>query len=318
MHDVNAFVYVCRAEPADALDSEKTREAAAPISIPAAGEQQRAEPGEPARTSGPALEEAIALATAIPAEMQPVPEDQQQNVIVPFAASNDAVAVTHQTEGSPEQPFAVVHSTAVTETVDTVAVVADDDGIAVLQSAAVAESVQTSAVAADGKEFVAVQTSAAVSTAAVTTVNAAGKTVTVAARSELAEAAVVIATEEGTSVTESSTAGTAMTYSADEGSAAALQGAMQSAVQAVDSEENSGHAAESSAMLSKPTLEPEATVASSSKSTEGTNADDTFVLAADEVPSCDSVDNSQMPSAQDPTLESMHASLRRARNSPGT
>ena len=307
---------MCRAEPADALGAGKDKEAAAPINILAAGQQQHAEPAELAMTSGPALEEAIALATATPAEMQPVPEDQQQTVIVPSAACSDGLAVTQKAEVSPEQPLAVVHSTAVTESVDTVAVVADDDGITVLQSAAVAESVQTSAVAADGKEFVAVQTTAAVSSAAVTAVDAAGKAVTVAARSELAEAAVVIATEEGTSVAESSTAGTAMIYSADEASAAALQGAMQSAVQAV--EENSGHAAESSAMLSKPTEEPEATVASSTKSTEGTNADDTFVLGADEVPSCDSVDNSQMPSAQDPTLESMHASLRRARNSPGT
>ena len=307
---------MCRAEPADALGAEKTREVAAPINILAAGQQQHAEPAELAMTSGPALGEAIALATAIPAEMQPVPEDQQQTIAVPFAASNDGVTVTQQTEISVEEPLAVVHSTAVTETVNTVAVVADDNGVAVLHSAAVAESVQTSAVAADGKEFVAVQTSAAVSSAAVTAVDAAGKAVTVAARSELAEAAVVIATEEGTSVVESSAAGTAMTYSADEGSDAALQGAMQGAVQAV--EENSGHAAESSAMLSKRTDEPEATVASSSKSAVGTSADDTSMLAADEVPSSESVDISQMPSAQSATLESMHASLRRATNSPGT
>ena len=276
----------CRAEPAALGESDKDIEA---VGVVASAEQH---PAEAAMVSGPAVAEAIALAKALPADMQPVSEEQQQAVVNPNAVLR-STAANPQTDTAPITPITV----AQTESTQTSAVIADNNGVAAMHLAAAASS------------------------AAVTAVDKGEEVVTVAAKSEAVAAISVTGVTDGAlGVPEPipSTADAAERDCAAARSASNLQasGHEQGPPAVIDS------ISESSAGLE--TVQQAGASASQDQAGSGTDA--TYLFPVTQVSHSDSdmdgdagnTNDAIRPVAQSSTLGSIHASLRRIGTSNGT
>lgn len=262
-------------------------QAAEAIAVIASAEQ---EPVEAAMHSGPALAEAIAVATATPAVMQAVPEDQQQ-IVAASASMLNTDSGTGQTDAIATDPLAMVQCTAVTESVQSSTVLTDETGVIAEQTTA---SVARSAV--------------------VTAVDTHGNTVA-AARFEDAAATSLTVMEEGASHSYTATSGAAVAavHGNNVQSVAAMQGIMQRL------EVDDGPAIATAATSSQEfDMQSSVSSSSSSRSTAETSNDDTSVSSAlQNVPlpiSHKNVSDSvEVPeSICNAALESMHAALSKA------